>query len=555
MKKFYLAAIALCASQLLSAQAFWTPTSYKGAFPITDNTPNTDWTHSWTNWDPENANYGAATQTISSNIVTSTTLSGIVHIKNNVAVTNNSTLTILPGTIIRGDKSTKSCLIISRGSKIMAQGTAANPIVFTTNESIANGRAAGDWGGLVILGNGIINTACATCTNAAFRENYIEGFSTNFPEILYGGTNNTESSGILSYVRIEFAGVALSSTPNSEINGLTFGGVGSGTQVDHIQVSFSGDDSFEWFGGAVDGKYLIAFRGIDDDFDTDFGHQGRVQFGLIIRDKDASDAAGDSNGFESDNYSPGLGRLPLTKTVFSNVTCIGPKRNGTVTLPGTEKFERGIFTRRNTSISIHNSIFTGWEKGWDLSGATTADNYLGAVDSGAVQNVDISADISFSFLGQTLATMQTYATARNIDTTKTTAQINFVNGFPASLSSTPDFRLNAASNSATGASFSHPSFVGGFVGIDEGVLSVISAIYPNPSSDRFKLVLNSGRTEDVTVNISDITGKVVMSLPNIRVNNGSEVVSVSTQDLSNGVYFVTINSSVGKETVKLIVNK
>src|SRR5690606_22107227 len=104
----------------------------------------------------------------------------------------------------------------------------------------------------------------------------------------FGGTDDNDNSGELGYIRIEFAGIPLQ--PNKEINGLTFGSVGKQTKVHHIQVSLCGDDSFEWFGGTVDAKYLISYRALDDDFDTDFGYSGRVQFGLIIRDKDLSDA-------------------------------------------------------------------------------------------------------------------------------------------------------------------------------------------------------------------------------------------------------------------------
>jgi hypothetical protein len=559
MKKIYLSAIAIFACSVMSAQtAFWTNTSYKGAFPITDNTPATDWTSGWANWDPENVNYGATTTTISANIATSTTLSGIVHLVNNVAVTNNSTLTILPGTIIRGDKATKSCLIISAGSKIMAQGTAAQPIIFTSNESIAAGRAGGDWGGLIILGNGIINTACATCTSSSIKTNYIEGFATTFPEILYGGNNNADNSGVLSYVRIEFAGVALSATPNSEINGLTMGGVGSGTKIDHVQVSFCGDDSFEWFGGAVDAKWIIAFRGLDDDFDTDFGHVGRVQFGLAIRDKDISDAPDASNCFESDNFNPGLGRLPLTRTIFSNMTSIGPKRDGTVALPPGEKFERAMFTRRNTAIHIHNSIFTGWEKGWDLNGATTADNYVSTTDTGIVQNVIMSTDIIYSFLGQPLATMQAYATVRNIDTINTTAQINFVNGFPLALETTPDYRLNTASTAASGASFTNTIFGGTFVGINNvtNFSDKIVRVYPNPTADVTTLVIETLTNSSLNVNIYDINGKLVASpVVNQNLSIGENTFTFNTSNLNNGVYFVTLNSNNGKETVKLVVSK
>lgn len=557
MKKIYVSAFAVLTSAFMSAQPFWTQTTYKGAFPVTDGTPATDWTNGWTNWDPENANYGATTTTISTNIATSTTLSGVVHLIGNVAVTGGATLTILPGTIIRGDKATKSCLIISRGSKIMAQGTAAQPIIFTSNESVAAGRNPGDWGGLVILGNGIINTACATCTSSANKENYIEGFATQFPEILYGGNNNADNSGVLSYVRIEFSGVALSATPNSELNGLTMGGVGSGTKIDHIQVSFNGDDSFEWFGGAVDAKYIVSFRTTDDDFDTDFGHQGRVQFGLIVRDKDFSDAAGDSNGFESDNFNPGIGRLPLTRTVFSNITSIGPKRNGTVALPAGEKFERAFFIRRNTAISVFNSLVTGWEKGLEINGSTTADNYLTS-DSGVVSNVSLSDDISFSFTGQTYSTMVTYATSKSIDTTNTSAQFAFVNGFPAALENTPDYRLTAASTASTGASFTSTIFVGGFVGIKNttNFSDKTVSLYPNPASDKALLVIDALNTSLINVDIYDITGKLISSpVVNQNLLTGENTYNINTSTLNNGVYFVTISSTNGKETVKLVVSK
>jgi len=251
---------------------FWTSTDYRGAFPVTDGTPSTDWTYGWSNFDPENTNYPNTTTTLSSNITSNTTLSGVILLQNKVYVTNNSILTILPGTIIRGDYSTQGTLIITKGSKIIADGTSESPIVFTSNEDVGN-RAEGDWGGLVILGQAINNQPGGLAN--------IEGIApTSNTE--YGGSNDQDNSGILRYVRIEFAGIPLE--PNKEINGVTFGSVGSQTTVDYVQVSFSGDDSFEWFGGTVNCKHLIAYKGIDDDFDTDFGYRGKVQFGLAVRD-------------------------------------------------------------------------------------------------------------------------------------------------------------------------------------------------------------------------------------------------------------------------------
>ncbi len=566
MKKIYtLAAMAFLGFSAFSQTPFWTSTSYKGAFPVTDGltgTTSNDWTAGWTNFDPQITVYPAPTQTISGSITSQTwSPSNTYLLSGNVSVASGHTLTILPGTVIRGDKNSKACLIITKGAKINAQGTVSNPIVFTSNESSRN---PADWGGVVILGNGIINTACSTCpTNP--NSNFIEGFATQLPEIEYGGNNNTESSGVMSYCRIEFAGVALSTTPNSELNGLTMGGVGSGTQIDHIQVSFGGDDSFEWFGGSVDAKYLISFRGLDDDFDTDYGYSGRVQFGLVVRDKDISDAAGDSNGFESDNSGgTGLNRLPITKAIFSNMTVIGPKRDGTVTLPVGEKFERGIFTRRNTAISIHNSIILGWEKGWHVSGQPTFDNYNANtnMDSlGLVQNTIIASNLFPKFVtdagGANATWYNAYAGITNIDTTKSVSQIAFVNAFPTELYDPSDFRLQASSAASSGASFAGPQFTGQVTGIakitNEGFNSFI--LFPNPASEITTIAFDITEKNKVTISIYDVLGNLVTVVSqNNSFEKGNNTVSLNTSNLTSGIYYISLEVNNVKETKKLIIN-
>ena len=570
MKKIYLSAAALLACTLMNAQTpFWAPVNYKGAFPITDNTPVTDWTSGWSNFDPENTNYAATTSTISGDVTANQTLSGVVLLDGFVHVKNNAVLTIQPGTVIRGksDPLTPGTLIITRGAKIMAQGTAASPIVFTSNETVANGRNPGDWGGLVICGNGVINTGGISQNP---NVNKIEGFVTNSPDRYYGGNNDADNSGVLSYVRIEFSGVALDPlVQNSEINGLTLGGVGSGTQIDHIQVSFCGDDSFEWFGGTVDAKYLIAFRGTDDDFDCDFGFRGRVQFGLGIKDPNISDIAlanGESNGFEVDNTStaPYL-LLPLTKPVFSNMTMVGAKRDGTGVIPGGDKHEAAMHIRRNTAIRIFNSLFLGFEKGWRLQQAVTKDNFdaPATADSvGVVANTNITPDIAATYItdGTTIPQTwyHTYSTTNSNDTVTTVAQINFVNGFPASLASTPDFRLQSNSAVATGASFSHPVFSGQVTGIKNttNFSDKIVSVYPNPTADVTTLVIDAVNASSLNVNIYDINGKLVASpVVNQNLSIGENTFTFNTSNLNNGVYFVTLNSNNGKETVKLVVSK
>lgn len=563
MKKIYTFGFALLSSALLSQTPSLTPVSYRGAFPVTDGmtgTTSNDWTAGWANWDPANETYAAVDSIINSNITTNRTLSPAhtYQLVGNVSVTNGAELTILPGTVIRGDLATKSSLIIARGSKIHATGTATSPIVFTSNELEVD-RGAGDWGGVIILGAGVTNTACATCGTSP-NVNFIEGFVSTFPEIEYGGNNNADNSGELQYVRIEFAGVALSSTANSEINGLTMGGVGSGTTLDHIQVSFSGDDSFEWFGGAVNAKHLIAFRGLDDDFDTDFSFTGNIQFGLIIRDEAISDAAGDSNGFESDNYNPGVGRTPITKAIFSNITCVGPKRDGSVT-PSSTFFGKALRIRRNSAISVYNSLFVGWSKGLSIESAETQNNFVGTT---SLDSLGVFANNSFVNMPACQTTgsaaysfYQNFFTLLSNDSTQTVSNVNWVNAFPTNLEDAVDFRLNVSSTVAANASFSNPHISTQVVGI-KSVENKISAIglYPNPAASAVNINIELNSNEKVSVSIFDITGKLVSTvIENTEMNAGSNSVNVSTNNLSNGLYFVSVSTGNFVQTQKLVISK
>ncbi|MEY5001387.1 MAG: hypothetical protein RLZZ211_1423 [Bacteroidota bacterium] len=454
MKKIYTLLTALClGSAALAQDAFWTPTTYRGAFPVTDNTPATDWTSGWANFDPENTVYPATVTTVSADITTNTTWSGVVKLMNKVYVKNNATLTIAPGTIIRGDKLTQGTLLITRGAKIIADGTAANPIVFTSNEAVG-ARNEGDWGGLVLLGLAKNNQPGGVAN--------IEGIVPT-TDSQFGGNFDNDNSGILRYVRVEFAGIPLE--PNKEINGITFGSVGNQTVVDYVQVAFSGDDSFEWFGGTVNCKHLIAYRGIDDDFDTDFGYRGKVQFFLSIRDKDMSDAAGDSNCFESDNDAAGSTAQPKTAPIFSNGTIVGPKGNGTTALPVGEKFEKSFRLRRNTATSVFNTLSTGWEKGLSIEGTAVVNNVNGdtlvfghntltnySPNTNTIYNAGTSGGAA-----STSAFYLSFMGPDGNDTTATLAQVNWVNLFTA-LGVTPDARLAAGSVVATNGNFMNPKF-------------------------------------------------------------------------------------------------
>ncbi|MDM1047674.1 hypothetical protein [Sphingobacterium hotanense] len=266
----------------------------------------------------------------------------------------NVTLTIEPGTIIIGDRESKGTLIVHRGNKIIAEGTEKEPIVFTS-ERQPGFREPGDWGGVVICGKAINNQ----------NEAELEGSYGAW----HGGKDDEDNSGILKYIRIEYAGIPIN--PNQEVNSLTMASLGRGTVVEYVQCSYGLDDAFEWFGGTVNCKYLVAYRGIDDDFDVDFGYRGNVQFAIAIRDANAADQSG-SNGFEVDNDGSGTNIQPYTAPTFSNVSIIGPKKDFGKTI--SVQFQNAMHLRRNNKIKIHNSIFTGFPNGLFLQGDNTAAN-------------------------------------------------------------------------------------------------------------------------------------------------------------------------------------
>jgi len=280
-------------------------------------------------------------------------------------------LTILPGTVVRAD--TAAVLIIKRGGKIFANGAPCAPVVFTSLKP-AGQRNRGDWGGIVVLGAAPVNKV-----NPVVEGGVLQG--------TYGGTNAGDNSGVIKYTRIEYPGYRYQL--NNEVNGLTMGGVGSGTEIHHVQVSYSFDDSFEWFGGTVNCKYLIAFGGTDDEFDTDFGYAGKCQFLFAIKDPNAWDPTGQSNGLESDNDASAASTdLPYTEVIFSNLTAVGPERTDALVgaTPIGNTFQYSVLHRRSSRMKVYNSALLGYYWGLNLRDANT----IAAANGNIIQYRNVS---------------------------------------------------------------------------------------------------------------------------------------------------------------------
>ncbi len=446
MKKITFTALSFCVSLVAFGQSFFQPANYRGAFAPA---PTAQWTDSWSNWDPQNTVYQSSNVTVTAAITTNTTwtANNVYLLQGQIYVKNGATLTIQPGTVVMGDKNTSgSGLFITQGSKLIADGTASNPIVFTSNQPVGQ-RALGDWGGIILMGK-------STNNNAGGIAN-IEGLAPTFDTQYGGGTNPdvNDNSGILRYVRIEFPGYVYQ--PNKEINGLTLGSVGRATTIDYVQVSFSNDDAFEWFGGTVNCRHLVSYRNLDDDFDTDNGFSGMVQYCLAVRDPLIADnpTVSTSEGFESDNDAAGSANSPQTSAIFSNVTFVGPLRGNTAATVASG-FRRGARIRRNSGLKIYNSIFMDGLRGIHIDGTACESNatngvlkYKNNLVAGYITNYSVERNAGSTF------NVSAWFGANNNDSLVSSANILTL---PYGVNNTylsPDFRPVSASIALSNSSF------------------------------------------------------------------------------------------------------
>ncbi|MEO7522175.1 MAG: hypothetical protein ABIW79_10190, partial [Gemmatimonas sp.] len=314
-----------------------------------------------------------------------------------VYVNSGATLTVRPGTRVVGDTTALgSALFVLRGARIVADGTEAQPIVFTSQRSPGN-RSPGDWGGLVIVGNARSNRSGSIIVEGSNGS----VIGADPAGVVYtGGTNDGDNSGILRYVRVEFAGYA--TLPDNELNSFTLAAVGSGTTLEYLQSLAGLDDSFEWFGGTVDGRYLVSYESGDDHFDASEGYRGRNQFLIAFQSTFLTPRAGagavstDPQGFEVDGCNGGGCTAPAggnaqssgrddglyTMNLFANFTLVGTGQAVTVPTNG----GIGMVLRRGTGGYYLNGAVTRFARGAISLRDTTSNNRFLA-DSLIVRNL------------------------------------------------------------------------------------------------------------------------------------------------------------------------
>ncbi len=329
---------------------------------------------------------------------------------------NSTVLTIEAGTTIYGESATDGMLVIRRNAQIVANGTAEAPIVMTSSKAEGS-RARGDWGGLIINGNAPIN-ACAD-GEIELCEAYGEG-GTGW----YGGNDAADSSGVLNYVVVAYAGTLVS--PDNELNGIAFQGVGSGTEVDFIQVHMNADDGIEFFGGNVNVKHVVVTGAGDDSVDWTDGWQGNAQFVVVQQFDDNGD-----NGIEADNNGEANDADPMSEPTLANLTIIGS--------PDSESSDLGILLREGTGAHIVNSMVLGFNDAClDIDHEVT----WGNMDNGGLTLEGLALDCETNFKddaedGEPAADLEAFFAE---GTGNATSNAGVVDGFNLDA---PDYRANA----------------------------------------------------------------------------------------------------------------
>lgn len=313
-----------------------------------------NWLTNWTEFNPAEEDYDEPTQILTGNITKDLKLEKrhVYLLVGSVFITNKSVLTIEPGTVIIGDYQTKGSLTISKGSGIVANGTETDPIIFTSNRSV---KRAGDWGGVMILGNAPTNKF----GNGSVANFYSQLETSNYVNTNYGGKNVNSNSGLMKYVRIEYAGTRLKG--GGYFSGLLLAGVGRETVLDHIMVSYSGGNSIEVWGGNVSLNKMVSYKANINDFKFNYGSQGKLSNSLVLRSPYVSNSNG-ARCLQVKSYDK-IDEVDFTKKLTSveatNLTLLNTSNDIKEDIK-MGLVREAVYVAENASLDMNKSVISGF---------------------------------------------------------------------------------------------------------------------------------------------------------------------------------------------------
>lgn len=503
-----------------------------------------------------------------------------------VFVNNGATLTIQPGTVIKGKKSPTTgefatALIVRRGAKIMAEGTEASPIIFTSELDDVSDAAdllptdGGLWGGVVVLGK-------ATTSNPT-ADKQVEGIPADL-DARYGGTDDNDSSGVLKYVSIRHGGAVLNTSGN-EINGLTLGAVGSGTKIEYVEVYSNTDDCFEMFGGTVHMKYISGAFCEDDTFDWDEGFRGRGQYWFSLNRSDVSGRGGEHDGGPSGNFTG----QPYSTPVISNATFIG---SGVGSTPGNDKNDFALKFRDFSGGKYFNTVFVDFAGGGVSieEVATKGGDSKKQLEDG---NLVLKNNIWWQ-IGKAATTLTDVSKGVAFVEAHLTANANAIKDpLLAGISRVRDGKLDPRPKTAASpllttvwedpkeSAIQKADFIGAFReknwlnkwsalaslghlgnltttdAVDEQTPDrfVLSQNYPNPFNPRTTIAFSLPQAQFVKLAVYDLTGRLVKTLVNGYTAAGTHHATFDASDLASGVYVYRLEAGSYQQTNKMALVK